>query len=172
LEPALFDPAADLFGGGLRPVVGADKLRRTVLLHRFVQYGDDIARLQAAIDFQGEALLGELIDQRQPFQTTPVAGLVENKVVAPNVVAALSLEPAGAVLSAAQAATLAHLVGNVQSGLLPKPVHAFEVHRPAFLPQLADHHAVGPSAVRHGPSVGWPPEPAHLTRRDGAVSVG
>jgi hypothetical protein len=47
-----------------------------------------------------------LIDQRQPFQATPVAGLVKNEVVAPNVVATLSLEPAGAVLSTAEAAII------------------------------------------------------------------
>jgi hypothetical protein len=107
LEPALFDPMTDQLGRELRTVVGADKLRHAILLHRLVQHVDDVAGPESAIDFQGEVFLDELIDQRQPLQATSVAGLVETEVVAPNMAAMGDFESTCPVLTTAQTAALA-----------------------------------------------------------------
>lgn len=70
----------------LRAIAAAQTNRLSMLLEQPLEAGNDIDRGQTAPHFNGQALSGELVDDRQTFHLAPVLGLVKDKIVDPHVV--------------------------------------------------------------------------------------
>jgi hypothetical protein len=67
---------------------------------------DDLGRFELAPDPDGQALVGELVDDVEQPELAPVVGAVLDEVVAPDVVGPLRAQPEAGAVGQPQAAAL------------------------------------------------------------------
>ncbi len=147
VEPA---PVGDGVGDELGPVVEADVGRGAPLGRQALEAGDDPVGVDGALDVDGQALAGELVDDVQQLEHPPVGGLVELEVERPDDVrpdrAHRPDRPRRCPAGASCASCRAH------AGLLP--------------PEAVDPLVVDPPAGLLGRDGGPPPAPAGTTTRE------
>src|ERR1700751_1557279 len=86
------DPLLHRLGDELRAVVGTNVLGNTAQDEQVRQHIDDIDRSEPAGYPNGQALMGELVDDVEQAELAPVMGALLEEVVRPDVVAALGSE--------------------------------------------------------------------------------
>ena len=85
-------------GDELGAVVTTDELMGPSLLHQLLQGFHDINRRDGTVHLQGEAFPGVFIQNREPLEAASSLGLIEDEVVAPDMIdpfGPLPLRPIG-----------------------------------------------------------------------------
>ncbi len=103
----------------LGAVVGAQVPRGAVDAHELGEHLDHPAGTNAAGHVDGQALSGELIDDRQAFQRLAIRARIEDEVVRPHVVGGRGRERTRPTRRHAAARASA---GHLEAGLPPEPV--------------------------------------------------
>jgi hypothetical protein len=83
------DPFLHRLGNELRAIIGADVLGHTTQDEQVRQHIDNIDRFKPARDPNGQALMGELVDDVEQADFAPVMGALLEEVIGPDVVGAL-----------------------------------------------------------------------------------
>ena len=144
------DPVLHGFGDELGSVVGPDVARDAAQDEQIREEVDDINRPEPAGYADGQALVGELVDDVEHADLAPVVGAILDKVVGPNVIAVLGPEAdAGAVVQ--PEATALWLPGwDLQPLASPDPLHPLVVDEPASPAQQLGNFAIAIAAILPG----------------------
>ena len=132
------DPLFHCIGDELGAVVTTDELRYPSLLHQLLQCFQDIPCRDRAIHLQGEALAGVFIQNGEPLEATPSLGLIEDEVVAPDMIDPLGSLPLRPIGTLPKPSALAGAWRHLQPFLLPEPMNTLLVHDPSLSPQIAE----------------------------------
>ena len=144
------DPVLHGFGDELGAVVGADVPGNTAQDEQVRERIDDIDGLEPAGHTDGQALMGELVDDVEHADPAPVMGAVLDEVVGPDVIAVLGPEAdAGAVVQP-EAAALGLPGGNLQPLAPPDPLDPLVVDEPAGPAQQLGDLAIAVAAILPG----------------------
>ena len=127
VEPA---PVGDGVGDELGSVVEPDERRRAPLSGEAVEEGDDGVGVDGAVDDDGWALAGELVDHVEQLEGAAVDGDVELEVQRPQGVRADRAHRPDMGADAGEA-LLAPLVGHLQPFVTPQPPDPLVVDLPA-----------------------------------------
>src|SRR3954469_1295236 len=87
------DPLLHRFGNELRAIVGTDMPGNTAQDEQVGEHIDDIDRLEPVRDPNGQALVGELVDDVEHAEFASIMGALLDEVVRPDVVGALGPQP-------------------------------------------------------------------------------
>src|SRR5213592_5314142 len=80
------DPGQERFRHELRAVVAAQEARGTACADQAGEHLDHARRADAAIDIDGQTLLGELVRHRQTLELLAIGTMVEHEIVGPDLV--------------------------------------------------------------------------------------
>src|SRR5436190_1030460 len=163
-EPAPLDPVLHGPGDELGAVVTADELRRASA--RFDGGFKDVDYVPAfhpPFHFEGHQFPAELIADGKPFVPPTVLGLVENKVVAPNVIDPPGAQPLGAAGAVPETLALALPPRHFEAFLTPEALHAFGVEFHSAAPQQCRGHAITGARMRRG-------DPSQIAHQRGVLS--
>ena len=114
------------------------------------QHVDDIDRFEPARNPDGQALVGELVDDVEQANFAPVMGALLEKVVGPDVVGALGPQPDARSVGQPQPAALGLPGGDLQPLASPDPLDPFVVDQPAGSAQQFGDLAIAVAAVLPG----------------------
>ena len=84
-------PGLERFRCELAPVVGAEKSRRTAFPHHLINEGDDVFCQNGGGGQDAGTLAGELIQDAQGFEGSPIRQTVKENIVTPDVIGMLGL---------------------------------------------------------------------------------
>ena len=87
------DPLLHRRGDKLRPVVGPDMTGNAAQDEQVRERVDDVDRLEPAGDPNGQALVGELVDDVEQAELAAIMGALLDKVVGPDMVGTLRSQP-------------------------------------------------------------------------------
>ena len=111
---------------------------------------DDVDGFEPAGDTDGQALVGELVDDVEHADLAPIMGAVLDEVVGPDVIAVLGPEPdAGAVVQP-ETTALRLPGGNLQPLASPDPLDPLVVDEPAGPAQQLGDLAIAVAAILPG----------------------
>src|SRR5690606_19957546 len=130
-----------------RPVVAANVTRHAADQHHLRQHFDDIARLEASLNFQRQTFARELIFNRQPLQRPTTFIAIMHEVPAPHIVLVLRTTSHNAVGANAQRSLFTLFLRHFEAFLLPEAVNAFAIHVKTFIPQHRMHEAIAASRM-------------------------
>lgn len=141
-DSRLLKPFFNRMGDELRPVVRAEKARRTALCEQTVQHANNILCGQVTGDFDLQAFARELIHDRQHFQAASVGGLIHHEVVAPDLIRVRRRAPHNAIVRTAKPPSLALCPRYFQAFRSPEAMNSFPIHAPAVPVQQRRYPAV------------------------------
>src|SRR5438552_9349966 len=144
------DPILHGLGDKLRAVVGTDGLGDAAQNEQVRNHTHDHGRLHAARYPNGQALVGELVDDVEHTELPSIMGALLDKVVGPHVVRALGSQPdAGSVIQP-QACALRLPRGDLQPLAPPDPLDPLVVDQPAGPAQQLGDLAIAVAAIPPG----------------------
>ena len=108
---------------------------------------DHIDRLQLAADPDGQALMGELIDDVEGAELAAIVGPLLDEVIGPDVIPALGPKPDAGAVAEPQPPAFRLPGRHLQPFLAPDPLDALVVDHPAGVPQQGADLAIAISAV-------------------------
>jgi hypothetical protein len=111
------------------------------------EHVDHIDGLQLAIDANGQAFMGELVDDVEHPVFPPVMGSIVDEVVGPDVVLVLRPQAEAGAIRQPQTAPFGLLVGDFQPRTPPDPLHPLVVDEPARVPQQSCNLAIAVTAI-------------------------
>jgi hypothetical protein len=114
------------------------------------QHVDDIDRFEPARHPDGQALVGELVDDVEQANFAPVMGALLEEVVGPDVVGALGPQPDARSVRQPQPAALGLSGGDLQPLASPDPLDPFVIDQPAGPAQQLGDLAIAIPAVLPG----------------------
>ena len=85
------DPLLHRLGDKFRPIVGTNMPRDTAQNEQVGEQVDDVDRFDPTGDPNGQALMGELVDDIEQPDFAPVMGALLDKIVRPDVIGALGV---------------------------------------------------------------------------------
>src|SRR3954465_1180844 len=125
------DPLLHRFGNELRAIVGTDVLGDATQNEQIGKHIDDVDRFEPVRDPNGQALVGELIDDVEQADLAPVMGALLEEVVGPDVIGALGPQPDARSIIQPQASALGLSGGDLQPLASPDPFDPLVVDQPA-----------------------------------------
>ena len=144
------DPVLHGFSDELGSIVGAHVPGNTAQDEQIREGVDDVDGFEPAGDPDGQALVGELVDDVEHSDPAPIVGAVLDKVVGPDVVAVLGPEAdAGAVIQP-ETAALRLPGGDLQPLASPDPLDPLVVDEPAGPAQQLGDLAIAVAAILAG----------------------
>jgi len=144
------NPVLHSLGDELRPVVGADVSGHTAQDEEIGEQVDDIDRSELPGDADGQALMGELVDDVEHADPAAIVGAVLDEVVGPDVIAVLGPEAdAGAVVEP-EAAPLRLSGGDLQPRASPDPLDPLVIDEPPGPAQQLGDLAIAVAAILPG----------------------
>ena len=141
------DPLLHGFGDELGAVVGADVPGHAAQDEQVRARVDDVDGFEPAGDPDGQALVGELVDDVEHADLAPIVGAVLDKVVGPDVVAVLGPEPDAGAVGQPEAAALRLPGGNLQPLASPDPLDPLVVDEPSSPAQQLGDLAIAIAAI-------------------------
>src|SRR5947209_8762404 len=111
---------------------------------------DDVARLEPARYPNGQAFVGELVDDVEHAKFAPIMGALLDKIIGPDVVGALGPEPNARPVIQPQPPALGLLGRDLQPLASPDPLDPLVVHQPAGPAQQLGDLAIAIAAVLPG----------------------
>src|SRR5574337_30881 len=114
----------------LRPVVGAKVHRLAMHAEQRGEQRDHVLGPDASLDQDRVRLSGELIQDRQQLQPSPVLRLIHDEIVAPDMVLVLGTPAPAAVLAAAQALPFPLHLRDAKPLVPPESLYSFAIHSP------------------------------------------
>jgi hypothetical protein len=100
--------------------------------------------VDASVTLDRECLAGELVDDVQQLQDPPVGGLIKLEVQRPHVIGVLGAQPLGPDGRGPEPLALASPLRHPQALLVPQPLRALAVQRPALIQQPLMRTAIPP----------------------------
>ena len=144
------DPVLHGFGQELGAVVGSDVLGDAAQDEQVRQRIDDVDGFEPAGDADGQALMGELVDDVEHADSASIMGAILDEVIGPHVIAVLGPQPdAGAVIQPKTAA-LRLPGGHLQPLASPDPLDPLLVNEPAGPAQQLGDLAIAIAAIMPG----------------------
>src|SRR3954454_15419156 len=125
------DPLLDGLGDKLRAVVGANVARHATQDEQVREHVDDVDGLELASDPDGQALVGELVDDVEHAEPPSVVRPVLDEVVGPDVVAMLGPQPDARSVREPEPSAFGLLRGNLKPLASPDPLDPLVVDEPA-----------------------------------------
>ena len=144
------DPVLHSFGDELGSVVGADVPRNAAQDEEVGQQVDDVDRSEPARHADGQALMGELVDDVEHADLAPVVSAVLDKVVGPDVITVLGPEPDTGAVVQPEAPALRLPGWNLQPLASPDPLDPLVVDEPAGSAQQLGDLAIAITAILPG----------------------
>ena len=114
------------------------------------QHVDDVDRLEPAGDADGQALVGELVDDVEHADFASIMGAILDEVVGPDVIAALGPQPDARSVIQPETAALRLLGGDLQPLASPDPLDPLVVDQPAGPAQQLGDLAIAVAAILPG----------------------
>ena len=111
------------------------------------EHVDDVDRLELAIDPDGQALVGELVDDAEHAELPPVVGAVLDEVVGPDMVLVLRPQADAGAVRKPKTSSLGLLGRNLQPLTAPDPLDPLVVHEPARITQQRADLAVAVAPI-------------------------
>ena len=144
------DPVLHGFGQELGAVVGSDVLGDAAQDEQVRQRIDDVDGFEPAGDADGQALMGELVDDVEHADSASIMGAILDEVIGPHVIAVLGPQPdAGAVIQP-ETAALRLPGGYLQPLASPDPLDPFGIDEPAGPAQQLGDLAIAIAAIMPG----------------------
>jgi hypothetical protein len=137
-------------GDELRSVVGADVSGDATQDEEVGQNVDHIDRLELAGDTDGQAFMGELVNDTEHPISASIVGAVLNKVVGPDVITVLRAQPNTRSVGQPEPASFGLFIGDLQPLASPDTLDPLVVDYPARLPQQFGDLAIAVAAVLPG----------------------
>ena len=125
------DPGLDPLGHELGAVVRADVPGHAAQDEQVGQHVDHVSGSELAPDPDGQALVGELVDDVEHPELAAIMGAVLHEVVRPDVVRPLRLEPEAGAVGQPQPPALGLPRRDLEPLPASDPPHPFVVHQPA-----------------------------------------
>jgi len=144
------DPFLHRFGDELRAIVGTDMPGYAAQDEQVREHVDDIDRFEPARYPNGQAFMGELVDDVEQAELAPIMGAFLDKVVGPDVVAVLGPEPDARSVIQPKASALGLPGGDLQPLASPDPLDPLVVDQPAGPTQQRGDLAIAVAAVLPG----------------------
>ena len=141
------DPLLQRCGDEFRTIVRPNVLGHAAQDKQVGQHIDDVDRFEPAGDPNGQALVGELVDDVEQADFASVMGALLDKVVRPDVVGSLSSQPDARSVSQPQPGTLGLPSGDLQPLAPPDPLDPLVVDQPAGPAQQFGDLAIPVAAV-------------------------
>jgi len=132
IDSYLPKPPTEGVGNELGTIVAADMPRDAAHRDELRERVDHVLTGDATIDFQGQALAGVLIDDRQSLQLPAAHRPVVDEVPAPDVVRPLGSTPVAAVCDRPYSSPFPLLSRHFQSLSLPQSKHSGQARSPSF----------------------------------------
>jgi hypothetical protein len=141
-----------LHGGGdeLRAIVGTDMLGHAAQGEQVRQHVDDVGRLEPTRYPDGQALMGELVDDVEHTELAAIMAALLDKVVRPDVVGALRSEPDARSVREPQTGAFGLPGGDLQPLASPDPLDPLVVDQPAGPAQQLGDLAIAVAAILPG----------------------
>ena len=114
------------------------------------EHVDDVDRFEPAGYPNGQALMGELVDNIEHAELASVMGTLLNKVVGPDVVGAFGSQPDARSVIRPQASALGLAGRNLQPLASPDPLDSLVVDKPAGPAQQLGNLAIAVAAILPG----------------------
>jgi hypothetical protein len=115
------------FGEELRAVVGTNVLGDAAQNEQVREHIDDVNRFEPAGYPNGQALVGELVDDVEQADFASVMGALLEEIIGPDMVGALGPQPDARSVTQPQAAALGLSGGDFQPLASPDPFDPFVV---------------------------------------------
>jgi hypothetical protein len=144
------DPFLHGFGDELGAVVGADVPGHAAQNEQVRERVDDVDGFEPAGHTNGQAFMGELVDNVEHADPAPVVGAVLDEVVGPDMIAVLGSEPDAGAVSQPEATTLRLPGGNLQPLASPDPLDPLDVEEPSGPAQQLGDLAIAIAAILAG----------------------
>jgi hypothetical protein len=87
------DPLLHRLGNELRAIIGTDMAGNAAQDEQIRGHVDDVDRFEPAKNTNGQALMGELVDDVEQAELSPTMGALLDKIVGPDVIGALCSKP-------------------------------------------------------------------------------
>src|SRR5215212_1705352 len=126
----------------LRSVVGADERGRAVSGNQVLENLDDPLAGDVVRGFDVQALPREVVDDGQDLEHSSILELIENEVVAPDVVLSLGTKLHNAILALPKATSLLRTTDDFQPFFTADPAYALAVHLPRAATQFMGQPAI------------------------------
>src|SRR4051812_34673421 len=167
------DPLLDGLGDELRGGGGANVARHATQDEQVREHVDDVDGLELASDPDGQALVGELVDDVEHAEPPSVVRPVLDEVVGPDVVAMLGPQPDARSVRKPEPSAFGLLPGDLQPLASPDPLDPLVVDEPACSAQQLGDLAVAVASVLPSKldDVGAC-TPSALVRQIGAIQEG
>jgi len=156
------DPILHGFGDELGAVVGTDVLGNAAPDEQIRQRVDDVDRLQSSRHPNGQALVGELVDDVEHADFASIMGAVLDKVVGPDVVAPLRPEPDARSVIQPQASAFRLPGGDLQPLTSPDPLNPLVIDQPAGPAKQRGDLAIAVAAILPGQLDDIVPQPCFI----------
>ena len=144
------DPTPHRLGHELGAVVRADVSGHAAQDEQVGKHVDHVGRLELAPDPDGQALVGELVDDVQQPELASVMRAVLDEVVAPDVVRPLRPQPDAGPVGQPQPPALWLARRHLQPLPAPDPLHPLVVHQPTRIPQQGGDLAIAVAPILPG----------------------
>src|SRR5580658_5155170 len=144
------DPLPHRGGEELRPVIGANVFRRAAPDEQVREEIDNIDRFEPAGHSNGQAFMGELVDDIEQPDFATVMGALLDKVVRPDVIGAFRPQPDARSVSQPQPAALGLSGRNLQPLASPDPLDPLVIDQPAGSAQQLGNLAIAVATILPG----------------------
>ena len=165
------DPLLHRLGDELRAIVGADVLGHAAQDEQVGQHIDDVDGFEPARYPDGQAFVGELVDDVEHAEFASVMGALLDEVVGPDVIGALGPQPDARAVIQPETPALGLLGRDFQPLAPPDPLDPLVVDQPAGSAQQLGDLAIAIAAILPGQldDVGRQPRFVVATVRDLAL---
>ena len=153
------DPFLHSLGNELRAIIGSDVARHTAQDEEIGQHIDHIDGLKFAGDPDRQAFMGKLVDHIEHSILPSIVGAILDKVVGPDMIAVLGLQPDAGSVRQPKPAAFGLFVRNLQPLTPPDPLDPLVVDQPARLLQQTGDLAIAIAAIQPGQRKGVGGEP-------------
>jgi hypothetical protein len=144
------NPVLHGFGDELGSIVGTDVPGNAAQDEEVRQRIDHVDGLEPAGDANGQALMGELVDDIEHAEPAPVVRAVLEEVVGPDVIAVLGTQADTGAVVKPEATALGLSGRNLQPLAPPDPLHPLVVDEPAGPAQQLGDLAIAIAAILLG----------------------
>jgi hypothetical protein len=141
------DPFLHRFGDELRTIIGPDVCGNAAQDEQIRERVDDVDRFEPACHPNGQALMGERVDDTEQTDFAPVMGALLEEVVGPDLVGALGPQSDARSIRQPQPTTLGLPGGNFQPLASPNPLDPLVIDQPTSPAQQLGNLAIAVAAI-------------------------